>query len=477
MKSITMKKALAIIAALSITAGLAACDDSGSDPGSNGGPQVTTATTPPREMDEEDKAAVAEIDMGDDVQKLENGTVRWLSHWDLNPEDGKPKGVDIELFETNYGGKIEYLQTTWETRWDTFSTLVVSADPPDLFPGGELDVFPGRAINGMFQPMDDYLDFDSDMWTDSAKKLSDEMTLGGKHYVAVTNADTVCLCIYNKRVIEENGLDDPAELLKEGNWTWDTFKDMCLDFIDPDEEKVALDGWWFEHNLILTTGKPAIGMENGTIVSNLMSPEMERAQAFMLEVNRNGFNIDRAKYNWTEQKHYVGEGKVLFYPVGVWQLYEPDLSVFGDEGEIMFVPMPRDPSADEYYIPVSTGIDSFVLCKGAPNPEGAAAFIKCRLMSVKDENAKAIKEKQLREDYHWTDDMVEMWDLTIDLLNQHPVIEYFPGVSVEINSALNDPLKQASYSGTDWATTRSGISDAVQTYIDNLNVTIANDFS
>ena len=87
----------------------------------------------------------------------------------------------------------------------------------------------------MFEPFDDYLDFDSDLWSVGAKKLSDEHTLGGKHYVAVVSTDAGCVCIYNKKTISENGLPDPAELLAEDNWNWDTFKDMCVEFTDPDK--------------------------------------------------------------------------------------------------------------------------------------------------------------------------------------------------------------------------------------------------
>ncbi len=472
------KRALALISALSLMASAAAC--SGPDgSSSNDTPETTTSateTTPPRELDEEDAAAVSEINMGDDVQKLENGTVKWLSFWDLNPADGKPKGVDLELFETNYGGKIEYIPTTYETRFSDLSTQVLGGTSPDLFPAGEIDCFPGKVISGMFDPFDDYLDFDSDLWTPGSKKLSDEMTLAGKHYVAVTSANTTCLCIYNKRVVEENGLKDPAELVKEGNWNWDTFKEMCMEFTDPDEDKYALDGWWFETNIILTTGKPAVGMENGKVVSNLMSGEMERVQSFMLDINKQGLNLPRDQFGWKEQPQRIGEGKTLFYPVGVWQLYEPDLSAFGKEGEIMFVPLPKDPSADEYYLPISTGIDAYTLCKGAPNPEGAAAFINCRLMAGKDEKALEIQEKQYREDYHWDDDMMEMWGITTDLLNQNPVIDYFPGASSDINALLLEPLKAASYHGTDWSTTRDEVNAAVQSYLDEINGQIEANF-
>jgi len=235
-----VKKAIAFISALTLMGTVTACGSTDSGTSSTSAEtSATTETTPAKELDEEDKAAVAEMDTGDD-EKLENGTVKWLSFWDLNPANGKPKSVELELFETKYGGKIEYIPTTYETRYSDLSTQVLGGTSPDLFPAADLDTFPGKAIAGMFEPFDDYLDFDSDLWSSGAKKLSDEHTLGGKHYVAVVSTDAGCVCIYNKKTISENGLPDPAELLAEGNWNWDTFKDMCVEFTDP-ENKCGID--------------------------------------------------------------------------------------------------------------------------------------------------------------------------------------------------------------------------------------------
>ena len=54
--------------------------------------------------------------------------------------------------------------------------------------------------------------------------------------------------------------------------------------------------------------------------------------------------------------------------------------------------MPKDPKADEYYL--HSGVDAYALCKSAPNPEGAAAFMKCKLMAVGDEKTQEIAAVQ-----------------------------------------------------------------------------------
>lgn len=465
-------KVISMAAALSIVSTFAACGDtSGTE---NTATTVsTTAATEPKVLDETDAQAVQEIDIGDD-EKLENGNVRWLSFWDLNPANGKPKSVELELFETKYGGTIEYIPTTYDTRYSDLSTLVLGGTSPDLFPAADMDTFPGKTIAGMFDPWDDYLDFNADFWSEGAKKVSDMHMLGGKHYVAAVGTDAGCVMIYNKRTIDENGLDDPAELLAQGNWTWDTFKDMCTQFSDREKDRFAFDGWWFEINFLLTTGTPVISVEDGVIKSNLNSAEMERAENFMLDMKKADLPFPHNEYDWQVFPNRIGEGTTLFYPCGIWALYEADLSAYGSMDEIMFVPMPKDPKADEYYLP--TGIDAYALCKSAPNPEGAAAFMKCKCLAINDETALEIAEKQYREDYGWTDDMIDMLKTTKELTGKNPVIDFYAGTSANVYDLVHNPIKDASYNGKDWSTTRDEISGAVQSELDLLNEQIKEQF-
>ncbi|MGN0585844.1 MAG: extracellular solute-binding protein, partial [Oscillospiraceae bacterium] len=188
-----VKRTLAFAAAILMASSMCACGSTSGDTVT----ETTTATTPAKELDEEDKAAVAEVDIGDD-EKLENPTVKWLATYDINPDKGKPKLFALELFETQYGGKIEWIPTTWENRYTDLSTQVLGGTSPDLFPAQEFDTFPSKVIDGMFEPFDDYLDFDSDLWPEGAKKLAEAHVMGGKHYVAPVNTDSKCLMIYNQ---------------------------------------------------------------------------------------------------------------------------------------------------------------------------------------------------------------------------------------------------------------------------------------
>ncbi|MDE6132949.1 MAG: extracellular solute-binding protein, partial [Oscillospiraceae bacterium] len=396
MKKETTKKLSLITAAAMTAAMLTSCgsnDDVRSSDTAYSAPKETTTAT----MAAEDAEVVEQVEV--DAEKLENGKLRWLSFWSLEPEEGETVDVFLQLFKTKYGGEIEYIPTTDSTKYDDLATLVLGGNSPDMFPAADLDTFPGKASAGMFQPMDEYIDFDSELFPEGAKRINDMHTIGGKHYIACVAADAGTIILYNKNTIDENGFDDPAELAYNNEWTWSAFKQMCYDFTDTTQGKYAIDGWWYELAMMLSTGVPVIGMENGEIVNNVMDPNLARVQELFREMHNAEVNFPRAEYNWKEHPEKIGEGTTLFYPVGSWQLYEPNISAFGDPGEIMFVPMPRDENADEWYLSAAGGLDAYAMCKGAPNPEAVAAFIKCKLTANTDESVKEVSDKKVRNDY------------------------------------------------------------------------------
>lgn len=322
--------------------------------------------------------------------------------------------------------------------------------------------------------MDDYIDFNSDSWGEGCKSINDMNSIGGKHYLSCVYTNTGFVMIYNKNTIEENGFEDTAELAYNNEWAWSKFKEMCYDFADREQDKCAVGGWWYEPATILSTGKSVIGMENGKIVNNLMSSELERVENLFREMKIADVMFPYSEYDWNDFLERVSEGKTLFYPVGRWKLLEPDLSAFGDYDDIMFVPMPRDENADAWYLSATGGVDAYALCKGAANPEAVAAYVNCKLVEKNDESVQEVNEAEMREDYHWTDEMFEMDNYISELTNEHPMIDFYTSVNTDVTDLLFNPVKDASYNGTDWYSTRDSLNDAVQVYIDEMNETLAN---
>ncbi|MBQ8904375.1 MAG: carbohydrate ABC transporter substrate-binding protein, partial [Oscillospiraceae bacterium] len=416
------KKVLSSVMAFVTLLGVTSCSQTGerSETTQSALTAASTTTTTAATLAEEDKQAIAEVETT--YEKLENGTVKFLSSWDINPADGKPKQVSLEMFETNYGGKIEYLPCTWEERYEALGKMIAAGDSPDMFSAGDLDCFPQGAVSKMFLPLDDYVDFDSELWS-PMKEVNDQFVFNGKHYVGATSTDAGVVMIYNQKTIEENGLADPAKLLEEGNWNWDTFYDMMIAFCDRTNEKYAVDGWWFEGAISLTTGVPYVGMKDGKIVQNLDDPMIEQVQRFMFNMKKQDLPFPKSEYGWQIHPENIGFGKTLFYPCGIWALYESDISNYGEMEDIRFVPMPACPYADAHYLP--TSITGFTLCSGSKNPEGVAAYLDCLMICRDNEVAQKIEQEQIFEDYKWTPEMYDMLLKTREMTEQHPVIEFY----------------------------------------------------
>lgn len=470
------RKITSLCLCAAMIASLSACGGGGRTEQTNGTTASTTAlttTTPAATLNSEDIEAISEI--GKESEKLENPTVKFLSSWDLNPAEGKPKQVSLELFETSRGGKIEWVQCTWDERYSKLGQLVASGDSPDMFSAGDLDCFPQGAINGMFIPMDDYVDFDSELWA-PMKNINDQFVFNGKHYVGATTTDAGVVMVYNKNTIIENGLQDPVKLLEEGNWNWDTLRDMMIQFCNREEEKFAIDGWWFEGAISLTTGVPYIGMKDGQVVHNLDDAMIENVQAYMLDIKKQDLPVPKNEYQWQVHPEKIASGKTLFFPVGIWALYEmPYLSQFsgGENGEIgdmdsvMFVPMPKCTKADEYYLP--TSIAGFTICAGAPNPEGVGAYLDCVMQCRDSEVAKKIEQEQIFEDYQWTQEMYDMLQTVKDMTEEHPVIEFYTAVNDNVNDLINNPMKEGYNNEVPWSQTKESIKMAVQKELDTVN--------
>ncbi|MCD8219551.1 MAG: extracellular solute-binding protein [Ruminococcus sp.] len=95
-------------------------------------------------------------------------------------------------------------------------------------------------MRGMFVPYDDYIDLDSSLWED-VKDANDSMVWDDGHYMAIVEVTgDYCVVIYNRKTIDEYGLDDPADLFAEGEWTWDAFEEMLSEYVDTSEERYGI---------------------------------------------------------------------------------------------------------------------------------------------------------------------------------------------------------------------------------------------
>lgn len=442
-----------------------ACGNSGKSSGTD---KKEKMTMPPEKKENLDQAFENEKDLTLEGN-LENKTIKWMADWDINPTESDPvPHADLYYFQEIYGGNIEYYHVDYDKRYDKLSEAISSGEGIDFFYAGNGDAIPKGAIREMFMPVDSYIDFESPLWKD-VKDVNDSLMWNDKHYTAVvqTTGDSVAV-LYNRKTVQEAGLDDPAILYENGEWTWDTFQEMLEKYVDMENQRFGIDGWWFEFGFINTTGVPPVSIEDGKIVSNLADPDMERVQNWLYEIYQKNFiAIGSKDYGWESKPNYIGEGKLLFYPVGLYELYgSPEIWQERYGEDVFFVPMPKDPEADEYYVPAK--MEAYSIVSGASNPEGVAKYLDCKRYVLLNGEARAVADTMYIDDYGWTQEMVDMKESIQQLADKNPVIDISRGVSADCGELIDDSLRKAAR-GTPWNETYDSISAVVQNYIDKVN--------
>ncbi len=418
-------------------------------------------------------------------------TIQWINFHDPfhNYKETEKVNTGYWTFKTKYGCEIQWIETTWETNADTLAQLIISGDPPDFTQAGE-GIFPSGAIKGQYQPVDPYINYDDPLYKDMKTFAYDYYSLDGHPYFIINDMSFNKVVIYNRRVIEEYGYDDPADLYANDEWTWDNFYEMCVDFSDADSDRYALDGWFFPAGIMHSSGTTIVTYdpEENKFVSNVDDPRLERAETLLYDLNKNECTYPISENGWTVRDGVEGkglkDGNMLFYIAGTYAFTGPveDVSaLIGDmeKQEVMLVPLPRDDNGDGRYYIESEPV-GYCIIKDARNPEGVALFSSCERFKVIDPLVESIEVKQLREIYLWTDEMLDMYDECYRLASElarsgEAIVLYGDGLGT-----ANSPASQFETQGfvaggaQSWAQLKEQNADRLDALLAELNETVAN---
>ena len=417
-----------------------------------------------------------------------NSTVRFFCWYDpfQNYDEDEIVNTGYWTFQERYNSEIEWIEVDYFERNDTLAQLVLADNPPDFTVAGTSNTatFPMSCIKGMYQPVDDYIDYTDPLWEGMAD-AAEYFNLAGKNYAIVTDLSYKDVVPYNRRVIEEWGFDDPAELYYNDEWTWDVFYEMCIDFSDPDENRYALDGWYYVNGICeQSTGITIISKnEEGDFISNLDNPIIEVAENLIYDLVKNECTYREGTDYWAGRNDMqygagVNEGDCLFWICdrsGFTLPVEEMNQIWGDieAGEIMFVPLPRYQDGDGIYYLNATP-SGYMMCKGAENPEGVALLAACQRFKVIDPTVIDIDIKQLKEKYLWNDEMLEMDEICKQLVQDNVVMFYTGDLPTNLNNIYNniDWGINRGGAGTSWAQIKESNREALDYYLQELNAEI-----
>lgn len=417
--------------------------------------------------------------------------VKWYAWYDpmQNYSDAEVINTGFWTFQEKYEGALEYVECTYAERNEQLAALLVSDDAPDLTPCGTSNtaVYPMNCLNGMYQPIDQWVDYENNPLWSGLKDAAEYFTLRGEHYAILTDLDYKSVIPYNKRVIDEWGFDDPAELYANDEWTWDRYAEMCYEFTDGDQNRYALDGWYVVNSLCEeSTGRYIIQRdEDGNFYANLDDPLIEAAENLIYDLVKAGCTYHEGNNYWANRNNAeygagVKSGDCLFWPCdrsGFTHPVEEIEAVWGSitDNEIMFVPLPRNPQGDGIYY-LNTVPTGYMIVSGAKNPEGAVLLASCNRFKIMDPTVVNIDEKQLKEKYLWTDDMLDMNRECKEIASTNVRMYYTGNLPQNLQDAYNaiDWGIHRSGAANTWAQLKEANGEKIQFYLEEVNDLVNN---
>lgn len=467
---------------LAMVASLTACEESAATSASNPNAPVapgttTAASTTTRDPDENaaTDAEIKDVSSADFTPDGNSGKITWLGYYDLVDDGSSAEQYKIFTSET-YGGEIEYIScSSGSAYFEKLGTLIAADDSPDIVRYEWLS-FPYGMSKNMYEALDDYIDVTAPMWQDMAE-IAENFAYKGKHYYYPYRVTTNFALNYNRKTIEEASLPDPYELYLQNNWTWDTFKDILIQWCNLDEDNIGYCGTG-GMSFVATTGTTLIDVQpDGTVRNNINDPNVTRAMEYVSALNREGLIYQKELGDWVDPSLWAAHsGRILFlgmnpewtYSAASGAIQNPsgvENDICNTPSDFAFVPFPRDPSSDEYTIAYDTF--GYMVPKGSKNIKGAVDWIQLNRVYQTDENLKATAredainptpvyytagkyEGMQKWSLVWDEDVYDLWQDMMDPTKFNFVFDDCYGFSAELTSLADTILDGPLFSGESW---------------------------
>lgn len=379
-----MKKILSLVLALCMLAAmLTAC-----------GGETTPETTKPSAGGDNTPATTAPAETEPATLENPNLTIVWHTTeeaWLANKAEN-PDAFDLvwstkEVFEQTYGGTVTVIGVGWGEQASTIISMVNSGEVCDLGQAHDQN-FPIYGAKNIVQDVSQYVDLNDGFWYDSC---TNAFSFGGVPYAMGAEATPVVIA-YNKTLFEQNGVKTPMEYFEEGNWNWDTFRDVALEMTGDTDGDGVNDvygfGWWdsFYVQMLAANGISTINYNGADgVTSNYQTAQATEAFEFL----QNGYMTDKF-IMYPDGDSFISAFKGGTLAMTCEYGFNA-ISAYACDYEIEWAPLPTGPSGSTY---ASGGaLNGFVIPVTAANPEGAAVFARMAYeLKQENDNGKLVEK-------------------------------------------------------------------------------------
>ncbi|MBO5725746.1 MAG: extracellular solute-binding protein [Clostridia bacterium] len=354
-----IKKSFAILLVIAMVFSLGACKDKDKDKNKDNN-KVNNESITLSEYDLDSDAVLASM-----PAELKGTTVKFLNWYD--PMQREEKAV-IEAFESKSGIDVEIIVKTYGPEYNaSLASFVATGDSPDVI----RMLAPYAASLKSLQPIDvTEFDFSDKAWDKEAQAA---YTVDGKTYgvnLRYSPFFLPAIMFYNKATMEEYGYDDPYELWKKGEWTWEKLTEMCEDFVktQPDYHGMAM--LPYGDLPAMSAGIDWMKYDGKAYTVDLTDADMLSKWQFSLENKKaRVFTEDQAGFDTANQK-------ILFAVMDATavQTSSQYYSKTRRRGQLAGVAIPSWGKDSDYYIPLIENL-AFGVPIDAKNPKAVPYFL------------------------------------------------------------------------------------------------------
>lgn len=357
MRFFKVRKLTVIIAAMLLVLSVIGCSgnkkasepSASSSPSASASPSATTPASP-------SPSASAEQDKG-----LNGGTLKIGLWWDgadprlVKEEDRGPAEDEqialIEAAEKKYNGKIEFVKFGDYGKYvENFTTTSLAGDPfADVVVLELFWAFPQLVGKGFVVPIDDMLDLNDPKYIPWMKNGG---SYQGKQYGFIDSPPSPYGIFYNKKLVQELGLEDPYQLQKSGQWTWDKFRELAKQATKDKNGDGKTDVFGFIGDLKTSLEQFVYGNKGSFDhdADGNMKFGMDSANAIAgLQLMSDMYNVDKSIIQPAPQdgndKAFIA-GKSVMYAGFNWEF--GGLKDGMKDVELGYVFFPKAPNADDY---------------------------------------------------------------------------------------------------------------------------------
>lgn len=389
------------------------------------------------------------------------------------------KFENVKKIEEKYNVTFAWENLTYAGTKESINTSVLAGSPDCDIYLVDLGMAIPAAMNGLATDLKTVLPADDDLFTTQNNikylDLGDGKACILKRVEAQSTVESTYPLAFNKQLLEDNNLEDPRELYKRGEWTWDKFIEYCQVLTqdtngDGTVDQYGFGGFGFEtfEQLMMSNGGSIAAGTTETLSSAPVGEALQMLQDMYIT-----YNVCYPYDNDSDTMRFIyRNGNIGFWPGAAWiAAYNADYDYNGEQGvtlefDTCYVQWPVGPSGNQETNKgkVTSG-EFYIIPAGVEDPELVYNVLYDMWNWYDGDTSIRDDEETLYWWYAVTDKDPEIQDQNFDVMFDCGSREQFDlwnsmGIEYDLESLINGTVTAAQFQET----YKQQIQDALDAY-------------